>query len=162
VILDGFSKSYSMTGWRLGYGIVPGELAEAFELLNVNIVSCAATFSQHGALEAIRGPQDHVLAMVGEFRRRRDFLVAALGRLPGWRCALPGGAFYAFPGVQGTGLSSSEIAARLLDEAGVAVLAGNSFGPSGEGYIRLSYASSMENLERAVDRMGAFCRRLAT
>ena len=161
VILDGFSKSYSMTGWRVGYGIVPAELAEAFELYNVNVVSCTATFSQFGALEAIRGPQNSVRAMVAEFRRRRDFLVEALGHLPGFRCALPGGAFYAFPSIQGTGLSSSEMAARLLDEAGVAVLGGNSFGPSGEGYIRLSYANSMENLEKAVDRMRTFAGRFA-
>jgi aspartate/methionine/tyrosine aminotransferase len=159
VILDGFSKSYSMTGWRVGYGIVPDSLAAAFELYNVNIVSCTATFSQHGALEAIRGSQEGVRAMVAEFRRRRDFLVAALDRLPGFRCALPGGAFYAFPSIHETGLSSSEMASRLLDEAGVAVLAGNSFGPGGEGYIRLSYASSMDNLEKAVERMRKFAVR---
>ena len=158
IILDGFSKSYSMTGWRLGYGIVPPSLAEAFELLNVNIVSCAATFSQYGAVEAIRGTQEPLRRMVDEFRSRRDFLVAALRRLPGVRCALPGGAFYAFPNVQGTGLGSIELARLLLEEAGVATLAGNSFGRSGDGYLRLSYASSMANLEKAVERMERFLK----
>ena len=156
VVLDGFSKSYAMTGWRLGYGIVPPEWAEAFELYNVNIVSCAATFSQHGALEAIRGPQDGVAAMVAEFRRRRDYLVGELNRIPGLRCRIPGGAFYAFPNITGTGLSSTEASGRLLEEAGVATLAGNSFGQGGEGFIRLSYATSLENLQKAVDRMKRF------
>lgn len=156
IILDGFSKSYSMTGWRLGYAIVPPFLADGFELYNVNIVSCAATFSQHAAIEAIRGPQTCVEEMVAEFRRRRDYLVRELDGLPGFRCAPPRGAFYAFPGVAGTGLSSIELARRLLDEAGVAVLAGNSFGQGGEGYLRLSYASSMKNLEKAVEKMKGF------
>ncbi|MBI4600465.1 MAG: pyridoxal phosphate-dependent aminotransferase [Planctomycetes bacterium] len=161
VILDGFSKTYAMTGWRLGYGILPPALAEAFELYNVNIVSCAATFSQHGALEAIRGPQDCVRFMVRELRRRRDFLVGALAGLPGVRCQRPRGAFYAFPWIAGTGYTSSGLSAALLDEAGVATLAGNSFGRGGEGYLRLSYASSMENLEKAVERMRGFLERKA-
>ncbi len=156
VILDGFSKSYSMTGWRLGYGIVPPRLAEAFELYNVNIVSCAATFSQYGALQAIRGPQETVGKMVAEFRRRRDYLVEALNGLPGFRCAPPRGAFYAFPNVAGTGRTSRELARDLLDHAGVATLAGDSFGQGGKGYLRLSYASSMENLEKAVKKMKGF------
>ncbi|HVR73257.1 MAG TPA: pyridoxal phosphate-dependent aminotransferase [Planctomycetota bacterium] len=159
VILDGFSKTYSMTGWRLGYGIVPPELVDAFELYNVNIVSCAATFSQYGALEAIRGPQASVTEMVGEFRRRRDFLVAGLAALPGMRCTTPRGAFYAFPNIQDTGRASSDLAADLLEHAGVAVLAGNSFGQAGEGYLRLSYANSLKNLEEALRRMREFLER---
>jgi len=153
VILDGFSKSYSMTGWRVGFGIVPERFASAYELYNVNIASCTATFNQYGALEAVRGPQDPVRAMVREFRKRRDYLVAELSKIPGFRCAPPAGAFYAFPSIQGSGLASSVLATQLLDEAGVAVLSGNSFGPGGEGYLRFSYASSLANLEKAVTRL---------
>ena len=156
ILLDGFSKSYAMTGWRLGYAIVPERLFEAFELYSVNLFSCATNFSQYGALEAIRGPQEHVRRMVEEFRRRRDFLVAELNRLPGFRCVKPAGAFYAFPNVSGTGLKSPELAQRLLDEAGVATLPGNSFGHSGDGFLRLSYASSLESLAKAVERMKGF------
>jgi len=161
VILDGFSKRYSMTGWRLGYAIVPEALREPFELFQVNVVSCAVTFNQYGALEAIRGSQDCVRAMVAEFRRRRDYLTAELRRMPGVRCTTPAGAFYAFPNVAATGLPSTEVAERLLVEAGVATLAGNSFGPGGDGYLRLSYANSLANLEKAVERMRLFFERLA-
>jgi aspartate/methionine/tyrosine aminotransferase len=153
VILDGFSKSYAMTGWRVGYGILPAPLVDAFETYNVNIASCTATFSQIAAVAAIRGPQEPVQAMVREFRRRRDFLAAALNELPGFRCAVPRGAFYAFPSIAGTGQSSAELSRRLLEEAHVATLAGNSFGQAGEGYLRWSYASSLPNLEKAVERM---------
>jgi aspartate/methionine/tyrosine aminotransferase len=158
VVLDGFSKSYSMTGWRVGYGIVPPRLREAFELFNVNIVSCTATFSQYGALEAIRGPQESVQAMVSEFRRRRDFLVKALNGIPVLRSLLPGGAFYAFPNITLTGRSSTDLASDLLEKLGIALLSGNSFGGEGEGYLRLSYANSMENLEKAVERLRSFFR----
>jgi aspartate/methionine/tyrosine aminotransferase len=156
IILDGLSKSYSMTGWRLGYGIVPPELAESFELYNVNIVSCAANFNQWGALAAITGPQDETTAMVAEFKRRRDFLVDGLNELPGVSCVRPAGAFYAFPNIRETGRSAEELAEALLEEAGVAVLAGTSFGAEGEGYLRLSYATTIERLGLALERMGTF------
>ncbi len=156
ILLDGFSKTYSMTGWRLGYAIVPPQFFESFELYNVNLISCAATFSQYGALEAIRGSQGCVSTMVEEFRRRRDFIVAELNRLPGVRCVTPAGAFYAFPNVTGTGMTSSVLAQRLLDEAGVATLPGNSFGQGGEGFLRLSYANSLENLAKAIERLRRF------
>jgi len=160
ILLDGFSKSYSMTGWRIGYGILPPNLVETFDLYNVNIVSCVCTFNQYGALEALRGTQEPVHEMVGEFRRRRDYLVGELNRLPGMSCVLPGGAFYAFPSVRDTGVSSQELANTLLDEAGVATVAGNSFGPAGDGYLRLSYANSMENLRTAMTRMGEYLGRI--
>ena len=142
-----------MTGWRLGYAILPPALVETFDLYNVNIASCACTFSQHAAVEALRGPQDSVLAMVSEFRQRRDFLVNALNEIRGISCAPPGGAFYAFANITGTGMSSADLAAKLLVEAGVAVLSGSSFGSGGEGYIRLSYATSMEKLGAAIARL---------
>jgi aspartate/methionine/tyrosine aminotransferase len=156
IILDGFSKSYSMTGWRVGYAIVPPSLLETFELYNVNLVSCTATFSQYGALAALRGPRDSVTAMIAEFRRRRDALTARLERLPGVRSRLPRGAFYAFPNITATGLGDAELARDLLETAGVAVLAGSAFGAAGAGYLRLSYASSMETIERAAERMAAY------
>jgi len=158
VLLDGFSKSYSMTGWRLGYVVLPPALVPTFDLYNVNIASCACTFHQKAAVEALRGPQDRVEEMVSEFRRRRDWLVTALDELPGMRCVTPGGAFYAFPNISDTGLSSEALARRLLDEAGVATLAGDSFGRSGNGFVRLSYANSLENLRRAVDRIRDFLK----
>ena len=153
IILDGFSKTYSMTGWRLGYALLPPALVKTFDLYNVNIASCACTFSQHAAVEALRGPQDSVAAMVAEFRGRRDYLVEGLNSIRGVSCSIPGGAFYAFANITKTGISSAELAARLLVEAGVAVLSGASFGPCGEGYIRLSYAASMEKLRSAIERM---------
>ncbi len=156
VILDGFSKRYSMTGWRLGYGILPDSLTRVFDHYNVNIVSCAATFSQYGALAAIQGTQEPTRAMVEEFQRRRNFLVEGLNRLPGVSCLKPAGAFYVFPNIRGTNLASAELGRRLLDEAGVAVLPGTAFGPAGEGHLRLSYASSPANLREAIDRMGRF------
>ena len=160
IIVDGFSKTYSMTGWRMGYAILPPELVETFDLHNVNIASCACTFSQHAAIEALRGPQDSVSNMVGEFRRRRDYLVEALNEIDGISCTVPRGAFYAFANISETGMSSAEAASRLLDEAGLAVLSGASFGPCGEGYIRLSYATSMARLEAAVERIAAFTSKL--
>ena len=153
IIIDGFSKTYSMTGWRLGYAILPPALVRTFDLYNVNIASCACTFSQHAAVEALRGPQDSVGDMVAEFRGRRDYLVEALNGIRSVSCGPPGGAFYAFANITGTGMSSAELASKLLVEAGVAVLSGASFGPSGEGYIRLSYATSMDNLRSAIERM---------
>ncbi len=153
IILDGFSKTYAMTGWRLGYGVFPPELVPGIIRLMVNSVSCTPTFVQLAGLAALEGPQDCVEAMVAEFRRRRDFLVSALNEIPGLRCLEPQGAFYVFPSVKGLPLSSREFADRLLSEFGVAVLAGESFGAAGAGYLRLSYANSLENLERAVGRL---------
>ena len=158
VTFNGLAKSFSMTGWRLGYVVLPPALVPTFDLYNVNIASCACTFHQKAAVEALRGPQDRVEEMVSEFRRRRDWLVTALDELPGMRCVTPGGAFYAFPNISDTGLSSEALARRLLDEAGVATLAGDSFGRSGNGFVRLSYANSLENLRRAVDRIRDFLK----
>ena len=153
IIIDGFSKTYSMTGWRLGYALLPPSLVKTFDLYNVNIASCACTFSQHAAVEALRGPQDSVTSMVAEFRERRDYLVEGLNSIRGISCGTPGGAFYAFANITKTGISSAELASKLLAEAGVAVLSGASFGPCGEGYIRLSYAASMEKLRSGIERM---------
>jgi aspartate/methionine/tyrosine aminotransferase len=153
IILDGFSKIYAMTGWRMGYGVMPAWLAEAVNKLMVNSNSCTASFTQRAGIAAITGPQDEPERMVQEFHRRRDAFVAGLNTLPGFRCRLPEGAFYAFPNIKGTGMSSRELADRLLNEAGVACLSGPSFGEYGEGYLRFSYANSLENLMEAVERM---------
>jgi aspartate aminotransferase len=158
IILDGFSKIYAMTGWRMGYGVMPGWLAEAVNKLMVNSNSCTASFTQRAGIAAITGPQDEPERMVQEFRRRRDAFVAGLNTLPGFRCRVPEGAFYAFPNIKGTGFSSRELADRLLNEAGVACLSGTSFGEYGEGYLRFSYANSLENLMEAVRRIDAWIR----
>lgn len=155
IVLDGFSKTYAMTGWRLGYGLFPAELAPVISRLMTNSNSCTAAFTQFAGVEALNGPQDSVDAMVREFHKRRDLIVEGLNRIPGITCRLPHGAFYVFPNITGTGLSSREVADLLLQEAGVAVLSGTSFGEFGEGYIRLSYANSTENLRKALDRIGA-------
>ncbi len=161
IILDGFSKTYAMTGWRMGYGVVPPNLAPSIVKLMVNSNSCTASFTQRAGVAAITGPQDAVDAMRAEFQRRRDAIVAALNAIPGVRCELPKGAFYAFPNISGTGLSEREMADRLLQEAGVATLAGTAFGEYGAGYLRLSYANSMENLMEATRRIGQFVETLA-
>jgi aspartate aminotransferase len=153
IILDGFSKTYAMTGWRIGYGVMPEWLVAAVNKLMVNSNSCTASFTQRAALEALTGPQDEVCRMVAEFRRRRDAFCDGLNALPGFRCARPRGAFYAFPNIRGTGLGSKELADRLLNEAGVSGLSGTAFGAYGEGYLRLSYANSLENLMEAVKRI---------
>jgi aspartate/methionine/tyrosine aminotransferase len=153
VILDGFSKTYAMTGWRLGYGVMPEWLVAAVTKLMVNSNSCTASFTQRAGLAALTGPQDCVTAMVAEFRRRRDAFCAGLNQVPGWKCAVPGGAFYAFANIAGTGMDSREMADFLLYEAGVACLDGGCFGEYGKGYIRFSYANSMENLIEAVERI---------
>lgn len=153
LIADGFSKTYAMTGWRLGFGLMPPALAARMELLLTHSVGCTATFTQFAGLEAILGPQDHVEAVVAEFRRRRDLIVAGLNAIPGVRCPVPRGAFYAFPNVQSFGRPSAELADYLLDRAGVAVLPGTAFGRNGEGYLRLSYANSTENIARALERL---------
>ena len=156
VILDGFSKTYAMTGWRIGYGVMPMELVEPISRLVTNSVSCTASAVQMAALEALNGPQDEAYAIVAEFRKRRDIIVDGLNRIPGIRCAMPKGAFYVFPNIEETGLTSRDFADRLLDEAGVAGLAGESFGRYGKGYVRFSFANSAENIEKALDRIDGF------
>jgi aspartate/methionine/tyrosine aminotransferase len=161
IVLDGFSKTYAMTGWRLGYAIVPDALREVYGTLLINPVSGATTFAQVGAVEALRGPQDAVDAMVAEFAARRDLIVDGLNAIPGVSCARPTGAFYVFPDISGTGLSGDELAGRLLTEAGVCVLSGTAFGSVGRDHIRISYANSRENLREALDRIGRFVAGLA-
>jgi aspartate aminotransferase len=154
IILDGFSKTYAMTGWRLGYVVMPAELAAHIGRLMTNSNSCTSTFTQYAGLEALRGPQDRAQAMVAEFKERRDVVVEGLNQIPGIRCLKPEGAFYAFPNIAGTGMKSKPFADYLLEQAGVAVLSGTSFGKYGEGYIRISYANSLGNLRKALARIG--------
>lgn len=153
VICDGFSKTYAMTGWRLGFGIMPSALAERVELLLTHSVGCTASFTQLAGLEAINGPQEQAESVVAEYRRRRDILVGGLNAIPGVCCRLPQGAFYAFPNVASFGRSSNWLAEYLLEEAGVAVLPGTSFGKYGEGYLRLCFANSTENIQRALQQI---------
>ncbi len=160
IILDGFSKSYAMTGWRLGYGIMPEELVPHITRLAVNSVSCAATFSQRAAIAALDGPQDQVQAMAAEFGLRRRLIADGLRSIPGINCPEPEGAFYAFPSIKNLGISSDDFEERALNEAGVALLSGSAFGEFGEGYVRLSYANSQENLRKALDRLDKFVRSL--
>ena len=156
IILDGFSKSYAMTGWRLGYGVLPEALVPHIVKLAVNSVSCAASFSQRAAIQALEGPQDPLRNMVEELGRRREIISNGLRRIPGVECPDPEGAFYAFPSIKDTGIPSQEFQERALNEAGVALLSGTSFGRFGEGYVRLSYANSQENILRALERLQAF------
>jgi len=153
IILDGFSKTYAMTGWRLGYGVMPLWLADAVNKLTVNSNSCTASFTQRAGLAAITGPQDGVTAMVAEFHRRRDAMVKGLNEIPGFRCSVPAGAFYAFPNITGTRMTSKDLANFLLNEAGVASLWGTAFGAHGEGYLRFSYANSLSNILEAIERI---------
>ncbi len=159
VILDGFSKTYAMTGWRIGYGVMPMELVEPVSRLVTNSVSCTASFTQMAAIEALDGPQDDSYQMVAEFRKRRDIIVDGLNSIPGIRCPMPQGAFYAFPNVEGTGMGSQKFADDLLTEAGVACLPGESFGEYGRGFVRFSFANSTENIEAALERIDTFVRR---
>jgi aspartate/methionine/tyrosine aminotransferase len=160
IILDGFSKTYAMTGWRLGYGVMPEALAQLVSRLQVNSTSCTASFAQLAGVEALTGPQTDVDVMVAEFMRRRDLIVEGLNAIPGFRCHKPLGAFYVFPNISGTGKSSSFIADYLLNEAGVACLAGTAFGSYGEGYLRFSYANSVENIRIALTRIAETVSRL--
>ncbi|MDQ2712365.1 MAG: pyridoxal phosphate-dependent aminotransferase [Acidobacteriota bacterium] len=153
IIMDGFSKSYAMTGWRLGYGVMPEWLIVAINKLMSNANTCAASFVQRAAITGLEGPQTEVENMVEEFRRRRDMFCPALNRIPGFRCSMPSGAFYAFVNVTETGRSSKEMEGTLLNQAGVACLDGGAFGKHGEGYLRLSYANSFENLTEALRRI---------
>jgi aspartate/methionine/tyrosine aminotransferase len=153
IILDGFSKTYSMTGWRLGFGVMPLWLADAVNILTVNSNSCTASFTQRAGMAALDGPQDCVTAMVSEFAKRRNAIVKGLNEIPGFRCLAPAGAFYAFPNVTGTGIPSKELADLLLNEAGVACLNGAGFGKYGEGFLRFSYANSLPNILEAIERI---------
>jgi len=153
IILDGFSKTYAMTGWRLGYGVMPAALATHIGRLMTNSNSCTASSTQYAGIQALRGPQDEAYQMVAAFKERREVIVDGLNKIPGIRCVQPKGAFYAFPNITGTGMKSKMFADYLLDTAGVAALSGTSFGAYGEGYVRLSYANSVENLRRALERI---------
>jgi len=156
IILDGHSKTYAMTGWRLGYGVMPVALAEAVAKLQTNCTSCTAAFTQVAGAEALTGPQDEAEAMVAEFKIRRDLLVDGLNAIEGVSCRLPRGAFYVFANISELGLTSKEVETRLLDDFGVAALAGTSFGSYGEGFLRFSYANSQDNIRKALDRFAAF------
>jgi aspartate/methionine/tyrosine aminotransferase len=156
VVCDGFSKTYAMTGWRLGFGIMERALAAKLGTLMNNSNSCTTTFVQKAALAALRGPQDEVVAMMAQFAERRRVVVEGLNRIPGLSCQMPGGAFYAFPNIRATGFTSAQLADRLLDEAGVVTLPGTGFGPEGEGYLRLSYANSVEALGEGLGRIAEF------
>lgn len=159
IILDGFSKTYAMTGWRLGYGVMPVWLANAVNMLTVNSNSCTASFTQRAGLAALTGPQDGVSAMVAEFRVRRDAIVKGLNEIPGFTCLVPSGAFYAFPNVTGTGMASKALADLILNEAGVACLNGGSFGAHGDGYLRFSYANSLPNILAAMGQIRSLSSR---
>jgi len=158
ILLDGFSKTFAMTGWRIGFGLFPPALVPHVERLVVNSVSCTPAFTQRAAVTALAEGWPEAARMLAEFRVRRDFLIPALNDIPGITCRLPHGAFYAFPNVTGLGIEAEEFADRLLVEGGVAALAGTAFGPGGAGHLRLSYANSMENLRRAVERIAACAR----
>lgn len=153
ILLDGFSKTYAMTGWRLGFGVMPAALAQKVEKLMINSNSCTATFVQDAGIAALRGPHDEVDAFVAEFKKRRDIMVDGLNKIKGVRCLKPGGAFYCFPNISGVPMNSKPLADLLLNEVGVAVLSGTAFGKFGEGYLRLSYANSIENIQLALQKM---------
>jgi len=153
IILDGFSKTYSMTGWRLGYGVMPKDLAAHVTKLMVNSNSCTCSFSQRAGIEALKGPQEESYKMVEQFHKRRDVIVDGLNKIKGFKCLKPKGAFYVFPNIKETGKSSKELESILLNEAGVAALSGTSFGKFGDGYLRFSYANSIENIEKALERI---------
>jgi aspartate/methionine/tyrosine aminotransferase len=160
IICDGFSKTYAMTGWRLGYGIMPEALAERVDLLLTHSVGCTASFTQLAGLEAIHGPQDQVESVVAQYRRRRDVLVAGLNTLPGVQCRMPQGAFYVFPNVSALGKPADWLAEFLLEEAGVALLPGTAFGRNGEGYLRLCFANSLENIQVALEKIASALSKL--
>src|SRR6516225_1560055 len=155
ILLDGWSKTFAMTGWRLGFGVFPPALVDPITRLTINSVSCTSAFSQYAAIAALQGPWQPVDDMVAEFRRRRDIIVAGLNDIPGISCLEPQGAFYVFPNITGTGQTAPQLQARLLAEAGVAALGGTAFGPYGEGYLRFSYANSVENIKAALEAIRA-------
>jgi aspartate/methionine/tyrosine aminotransferase len=159
IMLDGYSKTYAMTGWRLGYGVMRKELALQFGRLMTNVNSCSAGFTQVAGIEALKGDQSSVEHMRQQFMARRDKFIAGLNKIPGFSCRLPHGAFYAFPNITKTGWTSKNLSQALLDQAGVACLSGTAFGKFGEGYLRFSIANSMENLDLALDRVGDWARK---
>ncbi|MGB9683541.1 MAG: pyridoxal phosphate-dependent aminotransferase [Candidatus Bathyarchaeales archaeon] len=160
ILLDGFSKTYAMTGWRLGYGVMRKDLAQKIAQLMVNSNSCTCSFIQMAGVEALKGPQDAVDRMVAEFRKRRETIVSGLNKIKGITCKKPRGAFYVFPNITGTGMKSKELSDYLLNEAGVAVLPGTSFGKYGEGYLRISFANSVENINKALNRISQALKNL--
>jgi aspartate/methionine/tyrosine aminotransferase len=162
IILDGFSKLYAMTGWRLGFGVANRQIIEHFTKLMANSASCTASFVQMAGVAALRGPQAPAQQMVAEFRRRRDLIVQGLNDLPALHCAMPQGAFYVFPNIRATGRSSAELASQLLHDVGIACLAGTAFGEYGEGYLRFSYASSEENIRNLLITLKQFLQTLRT
>src|SRR5216684_2085362 len=159
ILLDGWSKTYAMTGWRMGYGVWPKTVFAAAERLAINCHSCVNAAAQYAGIAALTGPREPSLRMVAAFAERRHMIIAALNALPGFRCAVPGGAFYAFPNIAGTGFDSRTLQSRLLDETGVATISGTSFGAFGDGYLRFSYAASLAALEEAVARIKAWLER---
>jgi aspartate/methionine/tyrosine aminotransferase len=159
ILLDGFSKTYAMTGWRMGYGVMRADLAAHIARLMTNSSSCTASFTQIAGVEALRGPQDSVDKMCDEFKKRRDVMVAGLNKIKGFSCRLPKGAFYVFPNVTKTGWPSKKLADALLEDAGVAGLSGTAFGDFGEGYLRFSVANSIENIEKALERVNAWANK---
>jgi aspartate aminotransferase len=158
ILLDGWSKTYAMTGWRLGYSVWPKHLFRHAEKLAINNHSCVNAPTQYAGIAALTGPQDAVGVMMKAFGERRRVIVSELNQLPGFRCVEPGGAFYAFPNIEGTGMSAKELQSKMLEEAGVATIAGTSFGAHGEGFIRFSYAASTENIREAIKRIRAILR----
>ena len=158
ILLDGWSKTYAMTGWRLGFSVWPKALVEPIVRLAVNCHSCVNAPTQYAGIAALEGPQDEAARMVAAFDERRRVIVPLLNQLPGFRCLDPGGAFYVFPNVTGTGMDAKELQNKMLETAGVATVAGTSFGIHGEGYIRFSYANSVENIREAVKRLAALLR----
>ena len=159
ILLDGFSKTYAMTGWRMGYGVMRADLATHISRLMTNSNSCTASFTQVAGIEALRGPQDVVDKMRAHFKKRRDVMVAGLNKIKGFSCRLPHGAFYVFPNIKATGWPSKKLADALLEDAGVAALSGTAFGDFGEGYLRFSVANSIENIEKALDRIDAWTKK---
>jgi len=160
VIIDGYSKTFAMTGWRCGYGIMNKELAKYVTQLQTNSTSCTATFTQMACIEALKGPKDAVKKMVSEFKNRRDIIVEWLNKIPGFSCKMPKGAFYVFPNIKGTGKTSKELEEYLLNEAGVACLSGTAFGAYGKGFLRFSYANSVDNIKEALKRIDGAIRKL--
>jgi len=160
ILLDGFSKTYAMTGWRLGYGVMRKDIAQRVTQLMINSNSCTCAFVQMAGVEALTGPQEEVEEMVAEFKRRREFIISDLNKIEGISCRKPRGAFYAFPNITKTGMTSREFSDYLLNEAGVAVLPGTAFGEYGEGYLRLSFANSIENIEKALNRIADAVKKL--
>jgi aspartate/methionine/tyrosine aminotransferase len=159
ILLDGFSKTYAMTGWRMGYGVMQRNFASHIARLMTNSSSCTASFTQIAGIEALRGPQDSVDKMCAEFKKRRDVMVAGLNKIKGFSCRSPKGAFYVFPNISKTGWPSKKLADALLDEAAVAALSGTAFGGFGEGYLRFSVANSIDNIEKALERIDAWIKK---